>query len=84
MGVCAKQAFTDITLQRFHCIQARASASYGISISGNQGSASKNGITIEWCYDPTTLILELQCIESPFFVSCPKINGSILSLADSC
>jgi hypothetical protein len=83
MSACATQTFQNLTQARFNCLVQKA-ASSGIVISGNEGQASKEGITLRWKFDPTNQTLELQCMNEPFFFSCGDINGKIHDLVDSC
>jgi hypothetical protein len=83
MPNCATQTFTGITQSRFDCLVQKATAS-GISLAGNAGEASKDGVTIRWLFDPVAQTLELQCVSAPFFLSCETINGKIHDLVDSC
>ena len=83
MAVCATQIFTSITQSRFNCLVQKAQAS-GIAIAGNAGTASKDGITIRWQFDPVGQTLELQCTGTPFFLSCGTINGEIHNIVDEC
>jgi hypothetical protein len=83
MSDCAAQTFTSITSDQFNCLVLKAQAN-GINISGNSGTASKDGITITWNFDPTAETLTLQCTGKPFFVSCGTINSEIHTLVDGC
>jgi hypothetical protein len=80
---CAAQVFSGITASRFQCLIAKAAAN-GIEISGNSGSASKDGITIAWNFDPDAGSLTLQCTDSPIFMPCGVINGKLEQLVESC
>jgi hypothetical protein len=83
MSSCATQTFTGISQSRFDCLVSKAKAA-GITIAGNVGEASKDGITISWLYDPGQETLALQCTSAPFFLSCGAINGKIHDLVDEC
>ncbi len=83
MAACATQTFSGVTQARFECLVEKANAA-GISISGNSGQASQNGIAIRWLFDPAAQTLELQCMDSPFFISCGMLNSRIHDLVDSC
>jgi hypothetical protein len=83
MGSCATQSFTNVSSDQFACLVAKANAA-GIEISGNAGNASKDGITIQWKFDPGTNTLTIQCTSSPFLVPCGTINSKIHDLVDSC
>lgn len=83
MSSCATQTFSNLTQARFDCLVQKA-ASSGIVISGNEGQASKDGITLRWKFDPAQQTLDLQCMSAPFFLSCGDINGKIHDIVDSC
>ena len=83
MSACATQTFENLTQARFDCLVQKA-ASSGIVISGNEGQASKEGITLRWKFDPASQTLELQCMNEPVFFSCGDINGKIHDIVDSC
>jgi hypothetical protein len=80
---CAKQTFTPATQRQFDCIVQKAAVS-GLAISGNSGTASKNGFTVRWNFDPASQVLEIQALGEPFFVPCSKINSTIHELVDGC
>ena len=65
MGSCAAQIFTGISPSQFACLLKKANDA-GIPISGNSGTASKDGITITWAFDPTINTLNIQCTSAPF------------------
>lgn len=83
MGSCATQVFTSVTQARFDCLVEKAQTA-GITITGNAGQVTHDGITMRWSFDPTKQILELQCTGAPFFLSCGAINGKIHDLVDEC
>jgi hypothetical protein len=83
MAGCATQQFSGVSQGHFDCLVKKAEA-FGISISGNVGEASKDGITVRWQFDPAGQTLELQCTGSPFFLSCGTINGKIHDIFDEC
>jgi hypothetical protein len=83
MGSCAAQTFSGISAGQFACLLKKVSDS-GVSVSGNSGSASKDGITIGWEFDPASSTLQVQCTSAPFFVSCGMVNSRIHDLVDEC
>jgi len=83
MSSCATQVFSNVTPAQFDCLSQNASAA-GINISGNTGSASQDGITVEWTFDPTAATLSIQCTSAPFFALCGTINSKIHDLVESC
>jgi len=83
MSQCAAQVFTGVSPQKFACLQGKA-ATQGIAINGDQGSASKDGITVAWNYEAGSETLTIQCTSAPFFLNCGTINSTIHNLVDSC
>jgi hypothetical protein len=83
MSSCPTQVFTNITPAQFDCLSQKASVA-GINISGYAGSASQDGITVEWNFDPTAATLSIQCTAAPFYVPCATINSKINALVESC
>jgi hypothetical protein len=83
MAVCEAQTFGGITQTRFDCLVQQAQTA-GITITGNVGAATKNGVIIRWEFDSVNQTLELQCTGLPFFLSCETINGKIHDLVDAC
>jgi hypothetical protein len=75
MSQCAAQVFTGVSPEKFGCLQAKAA---------DQGSASKDGITVTWDYEVDSQTLTIQCTAAPFFLSCGTINSTIHNLVDSC
>ncbi|HEY1755319.1 MAG TPA: hypothetical protein VGG72_07975 [Bryobacteraceae bacterium] len=83
MSSCETQTFTGITQSRFDCL-TQAAQGTGVTITGNAGEASKDGITIRWQYDPAGQVLELQCMKSPSPFLCGIINGKLQDLVNGC
>jgi hypothetical protein len=83
MAECPIQTFSGITQARFNCLVLKAQAT-GITISGNAGTATKDGITLRWQFDPAAQTLDLQCTNSPFFIPCELINTKIHDMMNAC
>ncbi len=83
MSSCATQLFDNVTQAQFDCLSQKAKAA-GIDIVGNAGSASQDGITVEWTFDPAASTLSVQCTSSPFYVPCGTINSKIHDLVEGC
>jgi len=83
MSACETQTVQNFTQARFDCLVQKAAAS-GIVISGNEGQASKDGITIRWNFDSVNQTIEVQCIDAPFLLPCGIINSNIQNLLASC
>ena len=83
MSSCPAQLFDNVTQPQFDCLSQKAKAA-GIDIVGNTGTACKDGITMEWAFDPAAATLSIQCTSSPIFPPCSVINSKIHSLVESC
>lgn len=83
MASCATQTFENFTQARFDCLVQKATSA-GITVSGYDGTASRDSITIHWHFDPLAQTLQLQCTQYPFFLSCGDINGKIHDIVDEC
>jgi hypothetical protein len=83
MSQCAAQVFTGVSPEKFACLQGKA-ADQGITMDGDQGSVSKDGITVTWDYEADSQTLTIQCTAAPFFLSCGTINSTIHNVVDSC
>jgi hypothetical protein len=75
--------YENITPSRLAAIAARAQHELGISISGNEGTATKNGITIAWVYDPSDQTLTVGDTRKPWYVPEGKIDEELTELVDS-
>jgi hypothetical protein len=84
MGSCAKQVFSGITPAKFVCICQQITAKYGVTLSGDNGQETKSGFTIAWTFGRTTGEFDVQCLDSPIFISCGLINQAIHDLVDGC
>ncbi len=75
--------YENINPQRLAAIEARAQQELGISISGNEGTATKNGITISWVYDPQDQALTVGDTRKPWFVPESRIDEELTALVDA-
>lgn len=75
--------YNNVTPAAWQC-GVQLAASYGVTITTNQGKASAKGFTIAWNYDPSAQTLSLQCTDSPFIVPCSLINNFIDEKVHSC
>jgi hypothetical protein len=74
--------YENITPQRLAAIEARAQQQLGIRISGNEGTATKNGITIGWVYDLAGQTLAVGDTRKPWYVPESKINEELTILVN--
>ncbi len=72
--------YENITAQQLAAIEARAQQELGVTISGNEGTATKNGITISWVYDPSGQTLTVGDTRKPWYVPESKIAEELTEL----
>ena len=75
--------FDGITPAWLANIEARAQQQLGIVIDGNEGSATRSGITISWVYDPVELTLTVGDTHKPWFIPEGKIDEELTALVNS-
>ncbi len=75
--------YTGITPTWLANIEAKAQQQLGIVIDGNEGSATRSGITISWVYDPVELTLTVGDTGKPWFVPEGKIDEALTALVNS-
>ena len=75
--------YENITPQRLAAIEARAQQELGIAISGNEGTATKNGITISWVYDSSDQTLTVGDTRKPWYVPESKIDEELTELVNA-
>jgi len=80
---CAAQSFNNVNQNVWNCLIQKASE-YGVTISGNSGTANSHGVTIKWNYDPGAASLVLQVLDKPFFITCSVANGKIHEVVEDC
>lgn len=68
--------FWGITQAIFKRLRKKA-AQNGISIGSQAGEAQKDGITIEWRYDPDAQRLEVACVHTPFWIDAARVNRKL-------
>jgi hypothetical protein len=63
-------SFENIPALRFRAIRARIRAQADeMRSSGNAGSATSNGVTVEWNYDEAAESLVFTCTKRPWWIS---------------
>ncbi len=83
MSACAMLNYNNVTAAAWECGK-QAAAQYGIVVNSNSGSASKDGFTVAWKYDPAAQTLALQCTDSPWWAPCSLINSKINDAVEDC
>jgi hypothetical protein len=76
MSACALQTFSNINESLWPC-GVKFAAEHGFAINDYSGQISESGFTVRWNYDPQSQLLQIQCVDSPFYVPCSLINGQI-------
>ena len=71
----AKQTFHGITRAIFARLRKKASK-VGIHVASPKGEAVKDGVTIQWNYDPSAELLEVEC-KAPFWINSAQINRNL-------
>jgi hypothetical protein len=84
MASCDKQTFPNITPEQFTCICQQIKSKFGVTLPADSGQITQGGFTVEWNYDSDAQEFAVQCLDSPFFVSCDMINQSIQTLVGGC
>ncbi len=84
MGSCAKQTFSNVTPGQFTCICQQIESQFGLTLPGDSGQITQSGFTVEWDYNRQTQEFDVQCLDSPIFVSCGRINQGIHDVVDGC
>ena len=84
MAGCDAQTFSGVTQAQFTCLAQKAQSSFGITISTNSGTQSKDGVTVTWNFDHNAQTLTIQCTDKPFFLSCDTIDSQLKSAVDGC
>ena len=76
MTVSSRLTFRGITHAIFKLLRKRA-AQNGISVSSQAGEAKKDGVTIQWNYDPSAESLEVECVHAPFWIDAALVNREL-------
>jgi hypothetical protein len=75
MSINPKQTFRGITRAVFARLRKKASKK-GIEVASPVGKAVKDGVRIQWNYDPASELLEVEC-SAPFWINSSKINNDL-------
>lgn len=68
MSSVSKLLFRGITSELFARLRRKA-AKHGIPVRHRRGEALRNGVVIQWNYDPTAELLEVECVRTPFWIA---------------
>jgi hypothetical protein len=83
MSACAMQTFNNVTQAAWQSAKQAVAAKFGVQITTDSGSVSSDGFTVHWSYDAQTEVLSIQCVDSPFFISCSAINSEIHDMVEA-
>jgi hypothetical protein len=75
------RTFSGITPDQYAQLIVKTKAS-GLELSGNNGTASKLGVEVQWNYSPDSQQLTVQCLRTPMFVSAATVYGRIQALVE--
>jgi hypothetical protein len=76
MSFGSRLTFRGITQAIFKRIRKRA-AQNGIPVRSQAGEARKDGVTIQWNYDPGAELLEVECVHAPFWIDAARVNQKL-------
>jgi hypothetical protein len=70
-----KQTFHGITRAIFARLRRKASK-FGIRVASPKGEAVKDGVVIQWNYDPGAELLEVEC-RAPFWLNSTQVSRNL-------
>ena len=82
MTACPQLVYPAVSLAAWAAMKAEVQSRYGVQINAPAGQRSLDGLTVEYNYDGTRLMLE--CTDSPGWLACGAINGVIDGLVTAC
>jgi hypothetical protein len=72
----SRLTFRGITCSVFARLRKKATQN-GISIARPAGEAVKDGVRIQWKYDPEAELLEVECVKTPFWIDAARVNRKL-------
>ena len=82
MSSVSRLSFRGITRAVFARLRRKA-AKHGIPVLHPRGEAARNGVVIQWNYDPTAEVLEVECVRTPFWIAPDTINSKLTEEIES-
>ena len=76
MSTPSRLMFWGITQAIFKRLRKKARRN-GIPVASQTGEAQKDGITIQWRYDPDARRLEVECVHAPYWIGAARINRKL-------
>lgn len=82
MSSGSRLSFRGITRAIFTRLRNKA-AKHGIPVRHPRGEVARNGVVIQWNYDPAAELLEVECLRTPFWVAPDTINNKLTEEIES-
>lgn len=76
MSSVSRLSFRGISSAIFARLRRKA-AKHGIPVCRPRGEAARNGVVIQWNYDPAAELLEVECVRTPFWIAPHTINSKL-------
>jgi hypothetical protein len=68
--------FHGITRRVFARLRKKAHRN-GLAVAQSAGEAVRDGVRIQWNYDPDTELLEVGCVRAPFWIDPNCVNKKL-------
>ena len=78
MSGSSRLTFRGITRSIFNRLR-KSALRRGIIVSSPAGEVVKDGVKIQWSYDPSSELLEVECIQAPFWIDSARISKDLQS-----
>jgi hypothetical protein len=72
----SRLTFRGITGAIFARLRKKATQN-GIPVGRPAGEAVKDGVRIQWKYDPDAELLEVECVHTPFWIDAARVNRKL-------
>jgi hypothetical protein len=84
MATCEPYRYPEVTPTMLACLSEAVQSAFGLSLDGNQGTATAMGTTLSWDYQPDLQQLTIICSAKPIFLSCDAIYGHLGNMLRKC
>jgi hypothetical protein len=84
MASCEPHLYSDVTPEMLACLSESVQSAFGLSLDGDQGTATAMGTTLSWDYQRGAQQLTVTCSEKPMFLSCEMIYEHLGSMLKKC
>lgn len=78
----SRLSFRGITRVVFARLRRKAARS-GIPVLHPRGEVVRDGIKIQWEYDPAAELLEVECVHAPFWIDPATVNRTLTQEIES-